>query len=124
MATLKKMHKQDYLEFVGVKTNFPDALNEYLASSIEPIAPRYEEFNSLSNTLKDEKTFTYRDLYYLFESVAGNKLGCVKLRIGQTSVTRQTHRDQCASNDKTYQTVFIWENDACRTCKLGREGLL
>jgi len=122
MSTLKKMHRHDYLEFDGQKASFPDSLNEYIASAIDQ--PKAEQGTGLGRMLRNENPFTYRNLYYLFDSVIGNKVGKQVLKVGKTPVTRLTSYRETNTNAPTYQTVFIWENEACRTHRLTRDGFL
>jgi hypothetical protein len=124
VALIHRMFNECYLEFTRPPTRqFPESLLDYIRSGVKaPSELEQTEMPGSRMTDLTESQFTYSKLYYLFESLSGTKQGKTILNINNKSVTRSTIRKE----DKTrqYETVFLWENDSCRTIYLTREGRL
>jgi hypothetical protein len=124
VALIHRMFNECYLEFTRPPTNeFPESLLDYIRSGVK--APsELEQTETPGSRITDltESQFTYSKLYYLFESLSGTKQGKTILNISNKSVTRSTIKQE--DKRPQYETVFLWENDSCRTIYLTRDGRL
>jgi hypothetical protein len=122
MKLLKRMYEECYLEFKYPPTPFPDSLNEYINTCLQTQDIDSEDNPPRSKYITDlkEEAFTYSKLYYLFDALIGTKQGSASLQLAGKTVTRSTIRKEteCAE----FETVFLWENEACRTQYLKRGG--
>jgi len=118
---LKRMHDEVFLEFTTLPREFPMSLIDYsntadIDSSVSN--SRHNRSQKTASKLLDisESEFNYSNLFYLFELMVGSKQGKTTLKIDGRNVTRSTIRNtNHKKGTEIFETVFLWENNACRT---------
>lgn len=100
------------------EAQFPESLQQYIEMNIEDRHALKNGLDAARNLTEDQ--FTYSTLFYLFDSVLGTRIGKDTLTIGHRAVTRTTQRIQTNAG-WSFETTFMWENDACRTQYLHRD---
>ena len=124
VALVHRMFNECYLEFTRPPaTPFPESLLDYIRSGVKaPSELHQSQIPGSRMTDLAESQFSYSKLFYLFESLSGTKQGKTVLNINNKSVTRSTIKQDGES--RQYETIFLWENDSCRTIYLTRDGRL
>lgn len=117
VAMLRTFIKMNLLPLTGA-VHFPEALQEYIKLDLDDEVQEQTHLN-----LFDElsvSSFTYSNLYYLFSALKGSELGEATLQIDGRTVTRLVQETASNESGQRFETLFMWENDACRTQTLKR----
>lgn len=113
VALLKQLYEECFLEFMRPPTTFARSLASYIDAEVNCHNSHNRlmyEYQQIDLVDLREKDFSYGRLFYLFDALVGTQQGEVTLKLCGKPVTRKIRR---AAND--LETLFIWENDSCRT---------